>query len=215
MPSTTSSTQPREPASRGASGPRRPSPRPDTRPQAHSKVRPRQEQADRTLRATSARASRALVSTLASQLVVCAQRRMRDLRQLDTCCKSLWSGGTGNLLFVEVEIRPYIYLRASQSSKGDLRLRFVQAWPGGGHTGRSGRQGHPSRDAHWRRQEPLLPGARADAGEPDSDSLAPDLTDERPGRLPASELCLDAATLHSGLSPEERWEVERRVRTGR
>src|SRR3712207_2109400 len=24
----------------------------------------------------------------------------------------------------------------------------------------------------------------------------------------------DAATLHSGLSPEERWEVERRVRTG-
>ena len=100
----------RGPASRGASGPRRPSPRPDTGPQTHPEVRPRQEQADRTLRATSARASRALVSTLASQLVVCAQRRMGDLRQLDTCCKSLWSGGTWNLLFVEVEIRPYIYL---------------------------------------------------------------------------------------------------------
>src|SRR5215217_8288718 len=95
-----------------------------------------------------------------------------------------------NLLFVEVEIRPYIYLRASQSSKGDLRLRLVQAGPGGGHTGRSGRQGHACRDAHWRRQEPLLSGACADAGEPDGDSLAPDLTDERPGRLLASELGL-------------------------
>src|SRR5215211_8948798 len=95
-----------------------------------------------------------------------------------------------NLLFVEVEIRPYIYLRASQSSKGDLRLRLVQAGPGGGHTGRCGRQGHACRDAHWRRQEPLLSGACADAGEPDGDSLAPDLTDERSGRLLASELGL-------------------------
>src|SRR5918911_4875410 len=96
----------------------------------------------------------------------------------------------GSLLFVEVEIRPYIYLRASQSTKGDLRLRFLQAGPGGGHTGRSGRQGHACRDAHWRRQEPLLPDTCADAGEPDGDSLAPDLTNERPGRLPASELGL-------------------------
>src|SRR5215204_4139299 len=55
---------------------------------------------------------------------------------------------------------------------------------------RCGRQGHACRDVHWGRQEPLLPGTCADAGEPDGDSLAPDLTDERPGRLPASELCL-------------------------
>ena len=33
-------------------------------------------------------------------------------------------------------------------------------------------------------------------------SVAPYLADERPGRFPAAELGLGAATLHSGLAPE-------------
>ena len=55
-------------------------------------------------------------------------------------------------------------------------------------TGRPRRQGYPGRDAHGGRQEPVLPGTGADAGEPDGHSLAPDLADEGPGRLAAAEL---------------------------
>src|SRR5215211_5308007 len=39
------------------------------------------------------------------------------------------------------------------------------------------------------------------------------LMKEQVGALLQSSV-FDAATLHSGFSPEERWEVERRVRTG-
>src|SRR5919199_4560657 len=85
-------------------------------------------------------------------------------------------------------MRPYIYLRAPKRAQGDLRLRFFQARPGGGDPGRPRRQGYPGGDAYGGRQEPLLPGSCADAGEPDGDRLTPDLTDEGPGRLPSPEL---------------------------
>ncbi len=66
-------------------------------------------------------------------------------------------------------------------AQGALRLRGLPPGTGGGHRRGAGGQGRAVRAAHGRRQEPVLPAARAHAPGPDAGGEPADRLDEGPG----------------------------------